>query len=72
MNRISKLRTAILQNHSKAEAEKFLTYQLTKADIDFIQEAAIDVLRNMPPKALNCTQMSAIWAARRFGQILVF
>lgn len=63
MDRITALRTAILQNHSKAETKKFLTYQLTKDDIDFIQDAAKDVLRNMPPKAFNCTQTSAIWAA---------
>ncbi|MDR6785290.1 hypothetical protein ABIE26_003989 [Pedobacter africanus] len=63
MERRTALKTALLQNYSAENAEKFLSYSLTKEDLAFIQDTAKEVLRKMPPKAFNCTQISAIWAA---------
>lgn len=63
MDRIIALRAALLQNNSAEDTEKFLNYHLDQEDISFIQDTAKEVLRNMPPKAFNCAQISAIWAA---------
>lgn len=63
MKRTEALKAALLQNYSVEDTDIFLKYRLTEKDLVFIQDTAKEVLRNMPPKAFNCTQISAIWAA---------
>lgn len=63
MDRNTALKTSLLQNYSIADIEKFFSYQLSQDEIAFVQDTAKEVLLNMPPKAFNCTQISAIWAA---------
>lgn len=63
MFRDQNLTAALAQTLEQQEIERFLSYQLTTDDIAFVQAAVKDVLQNMPPKAFNCTQISAIWAA---------
>jgi hypothetical protein len=63
MKRTEALKAALLQNYSVADTDIFLKYRLTEKNLVFIQDTAKDVLRNMPPKAFNCAQISAIWAA---------
>lgn len=56
--------TAILaQKFNREQIANFLSYQLSKDDMVFIQSALQDVLRNIPQKAFNCTQISAMSAA---------
>lgn len=63
MSRDQNLKAVLAQNLEQEQITNFLSYQLTEDDKAFIQTAVKDVLRNMPPKAFNCTQISAIWAA---------
>lgn len=63
MKRTDTLKAALLQNYSAEDTDKFLKYQLTEKDLVFIQDIAKEMLGNMPSKAFNCTQISAIWAA---------
>lgn len=63
MNRLLALKTALSQNLGDEQINHFLSYELNKEDIAFIQETVNDVLSNMEPKAFNCTQIAAIWAA---------
>lgn len=56
--------TAVLtQNFNREQIANFLSYQLSDDDMVFIQAAVKDVLRNIPQKAFNCTQISAMSAA---------
>ncbi|EDM37031.1 hypothetical protein PBAL39_04513 [Pedobacter sp. BAL39] len=63
MSRDQNLTAVLAQNLEHAQIANFLSYQLTEDDMAFIQAAVKDVLRNMPQRAFNCTQISAIWAA---------
>jgi hypothetical protein len=57
------LTAALAQNLDQNQVQSFLSYHLTEDDMAFIQAAVKDVLMNMPQKAFNCTQISAMWAA---------
>lgn len=63
VTRESALRKVLLQNLSIEETERYMGYQITNEELEFIKNTTIDVLKNMPQKAFNCTQISAIWAA---------
>jgi hypothetical protein len=63
MFRDQDLAAVLAQNLDQEQVVNFLSYQLTEDDIAFIQSSVKDVLRNMPKKAFNCTQISAIWTA---------
>lgn len=63
MFRDQNLKAVLAQNLGQEQIANFLSYQLTEDDMAFIQASVKDVLKNMPPKAFNCTQISAIWAA---------
>jgi hypothetical protein len=63
MYRDGTLISVLSQNFDQQQLANFLSYKLSDNDLVFIQDAVKDVLRNMPQKAFNCTQISAIWAA---------
>jgi len=62
VNRGNTLTEVLRQNLSIEETERHLGYQLTQEELECIRNTAIDVLKNMPQKAFNYSQISTIWA----------
>ncbi|REG78214.1 hypothetical protein C8N25_1396 [Algoriphagus antarcticus] len=57
MDREGVIKNVLLQTLLIEETEKHLSYLLSNNELEFIKNTAIDVLKNMPPKAFNCTQL---------------